>query len=187
MKIHIEQPWIEEGYKLFSKEGPSGLKIDKLARQVGISRSSFYHHFADLDVFQEKLLVYHAGSAIQAAEKVGNCKVMEPDFLLLIIEEKDYILFNRQLRINREIPTYKEGFESAIGIVSQQIWGIWIEMAGMKHKPDVAKSVFKMTVDIFFHRITVDNFTYEWLKDFLNEIREFIKEIDSQNLSSNHQ
>ena len=49
-------PWILCGYNIFSKEGPKGLKIEVIARQVSKNKSSFYHHFADLEVFTEILL-----------------------------------------------------------------------------------------------------------------------------------
>ena len=47
-------PWILCGYDIFSKEGSNGLKIEVIARRVNKSKSSFYHHFADLDLFIEK-------------------------------------------------------------------------------------------------------------------------------------
>jgi len=90
MKNQIELPWIEAGYQLFSKEGPAGLKVDILARAVGISRSSFYHLFGDLDIFQEKLLMYHSEMASNVAESVKLCKNIEPDFLLMMIKYQDY-------------------------------------------------------------------------------------------------
>jgi AcrR family transcriptional regulator len=45
-----KQPWINHGYRTFAYEGPTGLKVERLARQVGKSKSSFYHLFADLDI-----------------------------------------------------------------------------------------------------------------------------------------
>ena len=176
MKNPIEQPWIETGYQLFSKEGPAGLKVDQLARRVGISRSSFYHLFADLDVFQEKLLAYHGQRAQQAAEKVKQCKVMDPDFIQVIMEEKDYVLFNRQLRIYRDNAVYKAGFENAIALVGKETMGIWTEMVGLQHKPEMARSFFKMTADILFHRITEENINFEWLHSFMSEMKTFVKE-----------
>ncbi len=44
--------WIKTGYEIFALSGENGLKIEVLAKKVGISKSSFYHHFADLEIFQ---------------------------------------------------------------------------------------------------------------------------------------
>ncbi|MBK6399464.1 MAG: TetR/AcrR family transcriptional regulator [Bacteroidetes bacterium] len=89
MKSTIDQPWIETGYSLFSRDGLSGLKIDLIAKKIGISRSSFYHHFADMEIFQEKLLEYHLTRAQRASERVKACKTMDPEFLHAMVEEKN--------------------------------------------------------------------------------------------------
>ncbi len=175
MKTNLEQPWIEVGYSLFSQEGPAGLKIDQLAKQVGISRSSFYHHFADLEVFQEKLLNYHLERAKYAAAGVRECKSIDPDFLLLMVREKEYVLFNRQLRIHRSNKVFKKCFEDAALQLAIEVMGIWSETFEMQ--TPAAKKLYKMTQDIFFHRLTLDNLTYEWLKDFLEEMKLFIRDV----------
>ncbi len=46
-----QEIWIIKGYETFALFGEKVLKIEKLAKDVGISKSSFYHHFADLDIF----------------------------------------------------------------------------------------------------------------------------------------
>lgn len=188
MKNNIEQPWIEAGYKIFSSEGPAGLKVDQIARKVGISRSSFYHLFADLDIFREKLLAYHAERAKLGAEKVKLCKAIDPDLLLLILEEKDYVLFNRQLRIHRDNPVFKASFENALAVVAKEnMMNIWGEMLGLQHSPHVTQNIFKITADIFFHRLTEENMNYEWLEGFLKEIKLFIKEVNEKNLREKKQ
>ncbi|MEM7514864.1 MAG: TetR/AcrR family transcriptional regulator, partial [Bacteroidota bacterium] len=53
------EPWLKAGYDIFSQEGPGGLKVERLARIVGKSKSSFYHHFADLEIYTSFLLEYH--------------------------------------------------------------------------------------------------------------------------------
>ncbi|MFZ4399682.1 MAG: TetR/AcrR family transcriptional regulator, partial [Bacteroidales bacterium] len=44
----MEEIWIIKGYETFAFFGENGLKVEQLAKSVGISKSSFYHHFADL-------------------------------------------------------------------------------------------------------------------------------------------
>jgi AcrR family transcriptional regulator len=178
MKTTVDQPWIEIGYSLFSRDGASGLKVDLIAKKIGISRSSFYHHFADMEIFQEKLLQYHLTRAKRASEKVKLCKTMDPEFLLMMVEEKEYILFNRQLRNSREVPLYKTSFETAIGYMIEPVMPLWSEMLGLKHKPDVALKCFMMTADILFHRMTAENMNFEWLKAFLDEMKIFFREVD---------
>ena len=40
--------WISQGLKALAKSGFTALKADPLAKAMGVSRGSFYWHFADL-------------------------------------------------------------------------------------------------------------------------------------------
>ena len=48
--------WIKEGLKALGKSGFTALKADPLARAMGVSRGSFYWHFADLGAFHAAVL-----------------------------------------------------------------------------------------------------------------------------------
>ncbi|QPF91946.1 TetR/AcrR family transcriptional regulator [Bradyrhizobium commune] len=48
--------WIKEGLKALAKSGFTALKADRLARAMGVSRGSFYWHFADLGAFHAAIL-----------------------------------------------------------------------------------------------------------------------------------
>ncbi|OPZ00886.1 transcriptional regulator [Bradyrhizobium sacchari] len=48
--------WIREGLKALAKSGFTALKADPLAKGMGVSRGSFYWHFADLGAFHTAVL-----------------------------------------------------------------------------------------------------------------------------------
>ncbi|WGD52616.1 TetR/AcrR family transcriptional regulator [Bradyrhizobium sp. CB1650] len=48
--------WIKEGLKALAKSGFTALKADPLAKAIGVSRGSFYWHFADLGAFHAAVL-----------------------------------------------------------------------------------------------------------------------------------
>ncbi|MEI8031429.1 MAG: TetR/AcrR family transcriptional regulator [Comamonadaceae bacterium] len=50
------QKWLETARKTLILEGIAALKIDRLARELGVSRGGFYHHFVDRDDLLERLL-----------------------------------------------------------------------------------------------------------------------------------
>jgi AcrR family transcriptional regulator len=50
------QDWIDFGLTALAREGSDALKADVLARKLGVSRGSFYWHFADLDAFHSKVI-----------------------------------------------------------------------------------------------------------------------------------
>lgn len=48
--------WIEAGQRMLVDEGIAGLKVDRLASRLGVSRGGFYHHFSDRDEFLDQLV-----------------------------------------------------------------------------------------------------------------------------------
>src|SRR6059058_2355838 len=48
--------WINQGLKALAKSGFTALKADPLAKAMGVSRGSFYWHFADLCAFHTAVL-----------------------------------------------------------------------------------------------------------------------------------
>jgi AcrR family transcriptional regulator len=50
------QGWIDSALRVLAQRGFAALKADVLARELGISRGSFYWHFRDLADFHERLI-----------------------------------------------------------------------------------------------------------------------------------
>lgn len=177
MKNGIEQIWIETGYEIFSKQGPNGLKVEQISRAVGKSKSSFYHLFADIEIFQEKLLHYHHERAKEIAARAGQCKTMVPDMLNLLLDVKPDLLFNRQLRVYRNNPAFQKCFEQANVLVEEAFMGIWTESFGLQNRPHVARNIMNMTTDNFYLRLTEENLNSQWLLSFFNDLQSSVQQI----------
>lgn len=50
------EDWLEIGLQQLGSEGPAGLRITPLCQRAGVTRGSFYHHFADQKAFAAALL-----------------------------------------------------------------------------------------------------------------------------------
>ncbi|WFU24888.1 TetR/AcrR family transcriptional regulator [Bradyrhizobium sp. CB1717] len=50
------EDWTSQGLKTLARHGFTALKADPLARAMGVSRGSFYWHFADLGAFHAAVL-----------------------------------------------------------------------------------------------------------------------------------
>jgi AcrR family transcriptional regulator len=48
--------WLDRGLKVLARNGFTALKADPLAKAMGVSRGSFYWHFADVGAFHAALL-----------------------------------------------------------------------------------------------------------------------------------
>lgn len=172
----LKRPWIEVGYEIFSQEGPQGLKVEVLARRVGKSKSSFYHHFADVEGFTEQLLTYHLNRSAIIAEQERQCPQVIPDLLLLLIEVKEDLLFSRQLRIHRNIPAFKACFETASQEVGEAIGGIWAEALGLTDNSYLALIVLNLSLENFYLQLTPETLTYEWLLEYIQGLQRMVHE-----------
>lgn len=54
-RFHREA-WLAAALDVLAREGQAKLRIDKLARDLGVTKGSFYHHFKCRDDFVQKLL-----------------------------------------------------------------------------------------------------------------------------------
>src|SRR3546814_1193282 len=50
------QDWIEAAQRTLIDEGISGLKVDRLAKRLGVTRGGLYHNFKDRDEFFEQII-----------------------------------------------------------------------------------------------------------------------------------
>ena len=48
--------WLQAGYSLLAEEGFTALRVDKLSARLGITKGSFYWHFADLAAFKAAMV-----------------------------------------------------------------------------------------------------------------------------------
>jgi AcrR family transcriptional regulator len=48
--------WLDQGLKVLAESGFTALKAEPLAKAMGVSRGSFYWHFADIDAFHAAIL-----------------------------------------------------------------------------------------------------------------------------------
>ena len=177
MKNNTEQPWLEAGYDIFAKDGPNGLKVEHIAKKIGISKSSFYHLFVDMELFQEKLLEYHLEKARNMSEQSKNCTAIVPDILNLFLENKIALLFNRQLCIHRNNQLFQSYSEKAIAIVENTYFDKWVDLLGLQTQEHIARNILKIYTDNFFFRISEETLTYEWLLNLLDEIKILLKDI----------
>jgi AcrR family transcriptional regulator len=55
-----QEQWLSKGLELFAISGAEGLRVEKLARALGIAKSGFYCHFKDRDDLLNHILDYWA-------------------------------------------------------------------------------------------------------------------------------
>jgi hypothetical protein len=54
--LTVEVGQTRAGYELLSTDGMEGIKVERLARNLALNKSGFYHYFKAMDVFVKSLL-----------------------------------------------------------------------------------------------------------------------------------
>ena len=54
-RLSVED-WLEAGYAVLAEQGVRALKVERLCQQAGVTRGSFYWHFADMDSYRAALI-----------------------------------------------------------------------------------------------------------------------------------
>ncbi len=155
--IENKDIWIKTGYEIFALSGENGLKIEVLAKKVGISKSSFYHHFADLEIFIEYLLTFHLHQSEVMADKEKNAKNIDPELINILVAHKMDLLFNRQLRINKQQQHYKETLDKSNQIIGNEFVKLWAKDLNLNLSQGQLESLFELALENFYLQINTEN------------------------------
>ena len=67
------------GLDALAEEGAAGLKIDRLTRRLGVTKGSFFHHFAGAAAYQTALLAHLEATAVAQIEaREGELETADP-------------------------------------------------------------------------------------------------------------
>lgn len=163
--------WIKKGYEIFAVSGQNGLKIEQLAKKVNISKSSFYHHFADLELFMDSLLKYHIEQSYIIAEKEKNANKIDPDLISILVEHRLDLLFNRQLRINKNINLFENILFQSDKIVGHAFVNVWVKDLDLQLNQKQIEAIFYLALENFFLQINPDNLTHQWLSEYFTNLK----------------
>jgi len=110
------QDWLDRGLKTLAARGFSALKAEPLAREMGVSRGSFYWHFADIGAFHAAILKrwreVSAEAIIANVEQVA--RESEPLAVLL------RLVFSERLALERAVRSWA-AFDSGARTAVQAI------------------------------------------------------------------
>jgi AcrR family transcriptional regulator len=173
-----EQIWIEAGYKSFAIEGAQNVRIEKLARAVNRNKSSFYHFFADLEVFTARLLEEHLSQAKILSKKEAEAQ-NEAELVDILLDHKIDLLFNRQLRIHRENEVFQDCFAKTNEISIPGFVPIWRKIIGLPENAQLAELVLIFSMENFFLQITEETLNKVWLSNYFKNIKSMVEQFQS--------
>ncbi len=168
--------WIKTGYEICALQGFDALKIETLSKKVGISKSSFYHHFVDLPIFiTHHLLKYHLQQSHIIAKKEQNCTCINPELINILIEHKIDLLFNRQLRIHNENNLFTETLSQSNAILGNSFVLIWIKELNLCLNENQLAGLFELALENFYLQINHENLNQNWLSAYFDNLKKIAK------------
>ena len=167
-----KQIWIEKGYEHFALFGPENLSINKISKDIGSSRASFYHYFGDVDVFIEELLDMHwqIGQDFNSAG-IESCKKLFPDLHKLVEKYPITLQFTRQLFLNRHIPAFNYMFNKMYSSHSHSfILTLFAEQYGLHQSKEIIENLWITVGDSWYSRLDPNNLSAENMQQLAEEI-----------------
>lgn len=163
---------------MLALQGENALKIEILAKKIGISKSSFYHHFADMQLFVEALLNYHLEQSKVIAEKEKLAQTIQPELIEILVAHRINLLFNRQLRFNQQKNEFRETLEKSNQIIGNEFVRIWATDLQLNLSVKQLESIFELALENFFLQINPENITFEWISNYFENLKRIAKNFE---------
>ena len=108
------QDWLDQGLKTWPRSGFSALKAEPLAKAMGVSRGSFYWHFADIGAFHAAILKAWREVAAEAIiAHVEAASAGDDDPLAVLLRR----VFSEKLALERAVRNWAAFDAAARGAV----------------------------------------------------------------------
>lgn len=170
--------WIKAGYEMFATKGQVGLQVEPISRIVGKNKSSFYHHFTDIEFFIDELLAFYLKQSKLMLEKESNAKNFNPDIINIFLEHKNDILFSKQLLINQQNEKFRKALLKSNEKVSDNYVILLKTDFNVNLKPKGIESFFELVSNDFFLQINEDNLNFDWLADYVINMKRLAKSLE---------
>jgi AcrR family transcriptional regulator len=169
--------WIEAGYNQFAIAGLDGIQVERLARITHLNKSGFYHYFGDRETFLEQLMKHHYNVAITLANEIHQIQHIDPDFFTLLIKYRTPVIAHMQMVRNRQHILLNEHYQKVNNLVDLVIAPYWAKYLNMHDNVALAHRYFEQARDAFYSRISFENMNEEFLRNFFQEAKTLVTEI----------
>jgi AcrR family transcriptional regulator len=94
--------WLDQGLKTLAQNGFTALKVEPLAKAMGVSRGSFYWHFADIGAFHAAILKHWREVAAEQIIANVEAAAKDQDPLALLLRR----VFGEKLTLESAVRTW---------------------------------------------------------------------------------
>lgn len=111
-----KQDWLQQGLHTLAEDGLKGLKIDRLADRLGVTKGSFYHHFQNSQDYEKQLIAYWADQYLSTAVQLPQNPEEYIPLLDMLIEEAFFPITEPEIQI-RSWAQQDEGVREYVELV----------------------------------------------------------------------
>lgn len=113
-----KEDWLTLGMEQLSAHGPDAMKLEAICRAAGLTRGSFYHHFADHESFLVAMTEHWFASQSQGVAKVLDADLSAADGAAALTEAALMIDYRLELGI-RELARRKPTIHDIVAKADQ--------------------------------------------------------------------
>ncbi|MFW0788129.1 TetR/AcrR family transcriptional regulator [Gordonia sp. CPCC 205333] len=115
--------WLAVGYRLLAEDGIAALKIDRLCERAGVTRGSFYWHFATIASFRTALVESWTRALTAERDFVDGIGDLDPrprlsTMIEWLLGDEKWLLE----RSMREWARHDEALAAAVGRADLRVW-----------------------------------------------------------------
>ena len=172
--------WVKIGFKLFARQGASGIVVDKIAAKLKCNRSSFYWHFSSKEKFIDQIIHYWISidtqQIVEQVEKKGTTQEQFRTLIKLAFKTDPNIDFIFHLK---RYAFKRKDLERLIDEVDEQrihFVAALLEKAGYTNNEAMVKSQIFYKYLIGYHEmIKYKKQSKDYVEEIYLELKHFIK------------
>lgn len=177
MNGHKKQAWITCGYAHVAENGFDQLSVNTICRLMNKSKSSFYHYFGEVDFFRDQLMDHQVKRAHAFAEEIANCPDIFPSLIDVFMAYKIDIFFYKQFRLFRDQQLYERQGQQVFDLYENAVLDKWEAYFGLQNRRLFVRKFNKFLSEHFLLSISFKDYTYDWVKQYLVEIAELVRQM----------
>jgi len=172
-----KQKWIVKGYEMLAKEGPDNIQAERLARILKRNKSGFYHFFKNPENFIHELLNHHRVVAKEMRMAIGKCETLDPDYFMVLVKHKHFILVQGQLDRKAGNPLFYSVIKEIRGITDQPLLPLWRKTFHLPDNTALVLRHFNLFRSAFLAQVNAENLTFKFLHTMYTETNDMMREI----------
>jgi AcrR family transcriptional regulator len=162
-----------------------GIHIEKIARAIGLNKSSFYHFFGTLEVFHEQLILHHYDMIDMAMKDGEGAQTLDPDYLTRMLNHKVAFMVQVQLTRHKSNPLFSKAYLHVNRKIDKSVILLWNKYLGVFDNDSLSLLCLSFVRDTFYSRVSLENFDYNFLHDLAIEAKKVVDNLKEGKISLN--